>query len=94
MVKDPGKTLHTGAFKPLSQPEFLQVEEDIRGFPLAVRGSSRQRVLYIEDRWSIDDEWWRAAPLARTYFAVMVASGQRQVIFKDMVAKRWCRQSY
>jgi hypothetical protein len=94
MVQDPGKALYAGTFKTLNMPELLRVEEDHKGFPLALKGRSRQAVATIEDIWRLDDEWWRAATLARMYYAVLLVSGQRHVIFKDLATQCWYRQSY
>jgi hypothetical protein len=94
MVQDTRKTLYNGTFKPLNLPEPLQVEEDPHGLPLTLKTKKKQAIVAIEDIWRLDDEWWRATPLARLYFTVMLVSGQRQVVFKDLVANRWYRQSY
>jgi hypothetical protein len=48
----------------------------------------------IEDKWRIDDEWWRAAPLSRFYYNVLLASGQRLVLYKDLVTGEWYQQEY
>lgn len=94
MVEDTGKTLRADTYKPVNTPEAAQVEEDAAGLPLAVRVPRRQAVTDIEDRWRIDDEWWRAGPVARLYYNVLLASGQRLVLYKDLVTGGWYRQSY
>ena len=94
MVQNSGKTLCTGAVKPVNLPEPVQVEEESSGGPLAVRMPRKQVVKAIEDRWRIDDEWWRSEPVSRLYYAVMLASGQRLVIYKDLVLNGWYKQTY
>lgn len=94
MVQDTGKAPGAGAFRPVNAPEPAHVEEDARGFPIALRGRRRQAVTAIGDRWRVDDEWWRAGPLSRLYFSVLLDSGQRLVIFKDLIDGRWYRQAY
>ena len=94
MVKNPGKTLRTDAYKPLNTPEPIQVEEDAEGLPLAVREKQRQRIETIDDCWRLDDEWWRPEPVSRLYYAVCLASGQKIVIYKDLTDERWYRQFY
>ena len=84
MVQNSGKTLCADTFKPVNLPEPVQVEEDRSGLPLAVRMPRRQAVTAIEDRWRIDDEWWRSEPVSRLYYAVLFASGQRLVLYKDL----------
>lgn len=94
MVKNSGKTLRTDTYRPVNAPQPIPVEEDSSGSPLAVRTPRRQVVTAIDDRWRIDDEWWRREPVPRRYYAVRLASGQRLVLYKDLIDNRWYRQSY
>ena len=94
MVQNSGKTLCPGAVKPVNIPELVIVEEDKAGQPLAVRIKHRQVIRTIEDRWRIDDEWWRRERLGRLYYLVSLVSGQRLVIYKDLINSGWYRQTY
>ena len=94
MVEDTGKALRPGTYKPVNTPEELKVEENTEGRPVAVRGKQREAVISIEDRWRIDDEWWRAAPVSRLYYNVLLASGERVVLYKDLISNRWYEQEY
>ncbi len=94
MVENPGKTLRADTYRPVNTPEPAQVEEDASGLPLAVRLPRRQVVASIEDRWRIDDEWWRAGPVSRLYYAVRLAPGQRLVLYKDLNDSCWYKQAY
>jgi hypothetical protein len=94
MVENTRKTLRVGACRPVNTPEEVRVEENSSGLPLAVAAPSRQVVAAIEDRWRLDDEWWRQEPIARLYYAVRLASGQQLVLYKDLANGRWYRQSY
>ncbi|MGD0780677.1 MAG: hypothetical protein ABR954_07895 [Dehalococcoidales bacterium] len=94
MVENTGKTLRADAYKPVNTPTALQVEEDASGFPLAVKGKRRLSITSIEDRWRLDDEWWRAEPVSRLYYNVLLASGQRLVLYKDLVSGVWYEQEY
>jgi hypothetical protein len=94
VVADTGKTLRADAYKPVNAPEALKVEEDAAGLPVAVRIKRRQSVMTIEDRWRIDDEWWRAEPVSRLYYNVLLVSGQRLVLYKDLVTGEWYQQEY
>ncbi|MBN1160719.1 MAG: hypothetical protein JXA17_02080 [Dehalococcoidales bacterium] len=94
MVEDTGKTLRPGTYKPVNTPEELKIEEDAEGRPAAVRGKRRQAIISIEDKWRIDDEWWRAAPVSRLYYNVLLASGQRVVLYKDLTGNKWYEQEY
>ena len=94
MVPDTGKTLRADTYRPVNAPEQIQVEEDSYGLPLVVRTPRRQAVTAIDDRWRIDDEWWRREPVSRLYYAVLLASGQRLVLYKNLTNECWYRQSY
>jgi hypothetical protein len=94
MVTDTGKTLRTDSIKPVNLPEPLQVEESPAGLPVAVRLKRRQSIIAIEDCWRIDDEWWRSEPVSRLYYAVILASGQRLVLSKNLIDGSWYRQTY
>ncbi len=94
MVQNSGKTLRPDTFKPVNLPEPVAVEEDSSGGPAAIKTPRRQTVQSIEDRWRIDDEWWRSEPVSRLYYAVMLTSGQRLVIYKDLIKGGWYRQTY
>ena len=94
MVKNSGKTLRTDTYRPVNAPELIPVEEDSSGSPLAVKIPRRQVITAIDDRWRIDDEWWRREPVSRLYYAVLLASGQRLVLYKDLIDSHWYRQSY
>lgn len=94
MVADTGKTLRTDSIKPVNLPEPLQVEECPGGLPTAVRLKRRQKIIAVEDCWRIDDEWWRSEPVSRLYYAVILASGQRLVLSKNLINNSWYRQTY
>ena len=94
MVPDTGKTLRADAGRPVNAPEPVKVEEDAAGFPAAVRAKRRQAVAAVEDRWRLDDEWWRREPVSRLYFSVRLASGHRVVLYKDLVSGEWYKQGY
>jgi hypothetical protein len=70
------------------------VEEDASGLPMVVRMPRRQTVAAIEDKWRLDDEWWRAETISRLYYNVLLASGQRLVLYKDLVTGGWYQQEY
>ncbi len=94
MVADTGKTPRTDTIKPVNLPELVKVDEDASGLPVAVRLKRRQSIAAVEDIWRIDDEWWRSEPVSRLYYAVMLARGQRMVLYKDLVRGEWYRQGY
>ena len=94
MVEDTREALRPGTYKPVNTPEVIRVDEDAGGLPVAIMGKQRETIMSIEDRWRIDDEWWRAVPVSRLYYNVLLASGQRVVLYKDLVSSRWYEQEY
>jgi hypothetical protein len=94
MVQDTGKTLRTGTVKPVNLPEPIWIEESASGEPVAIKSLRKLRIISIQDRWRIDDEWWRDEPVSRFYYAVLLASGQRLVIYKDLNSGQWYKQMY
>ncbi len=94
MVQNSGTPLRFSAYKSVNLPEPAAVKEDADGWPSEILTPFKQTIVSIEDRWRIDDEWWRAEPLARMYYAVLFKSGQKLVIYKDLVKNEWYRQVY
>jgi hypothetical protein len=94
MVENTGKTLRADAYRPVNVPAPVKVEEDARGFPVAAREKRRQAVTAIEDSWRIDDEWWRSEPVSRLYYSVLLATGEKMVLYKDLISGSWYRQDY
>ena len=94
MVQNTGKTPRNDTIRPVNLPEPVRVEESPSGIPLALKTTRRQVIIVIEDRWRIDDEWWRSEPVSRLYYAVILASGQRLVLSKNLIDNCWYRQSY
>jgi hypothetical protein len=92
VVQNSGKTLCSDVLKPVNLPETVQVEEAAAGLPGIIRLPHRQAVTAIINRWRIDDEWWRSEPISRLYYTVILKSGQRMTVFKDLVKGSWLRQ--
>jgi hypothetical protein len=93
VVEAAGKTVRPDAVRSVSIPSPVRVEEDAVGRPAAVSTPRRQTVADIADRWRLDDEWWRADPISRMYYVVVLAGGQRLVLYKDLVKGDWYRQN-
>ena len=85
MVTDTGKTIRNDTIKPVNLPEPVRVEEDRAGVPVSLKTKRRQKIISIEDKWRIDDEWWRSEPVSRLCYAVILASGQRAVLYKNLI---------
>lgn len=94
MVPDTGKTLRADTIRPVNLPEPVAVEEDDAGRPSVVALGRRLPAVAIEDCWRVDDEWWRAWALSRMYYAVILVTGRRVTVFKDLTDGKWYHQSY
>ncbi len=92
MVENPGKAAGPGTYQPVNLPEPVTVEEDVSGLPKIIKLRPRQIVMSIEDKWRIDDEWWRSEPISRLYYSVLLKSGMRRVLFKDLIKNEWYKQ--
>ena len=91
---DTKKAIGTNANKPLNMPEALFVEESPSGSPVAVKLKQRHTIISVEDCWRIDDEWWRSEPVSRLYYVVILNTGRRIILCKDLINKRWYQQPY
>jgi hypothetical protein len=94
VVENTGKTPRADTYQPVNAPEPLKVGEGVSGLPVAIGMKQRQPVSSIEDRWRIDDEWWRTESISRLYYKVLLNSGQRLVLYKDLVTGGWYQQDY
>ena len=95
MVENSGKTLCADVrLRRVNMPEPVKVEESAMGVPVAVRTPRKQIVTAVDDCWRIDDEWWRNEPVSRLYYAVRFVSGQRLVIYRDLINGQWYKQAY
>ena len=95
MVPHPRAALGAGAVRPVERATPIRVQIDDAGQPVAVqrRGWPRARaVALVQDRWRIDDEWWRERPIARLYYVVLLADATLLTIFHDLVADTWLEQ--
>lgn len=93
--RNSGATDGARELRPLNAPIPIRVKVDADGRPIAVRrrGWRRPRaVAQVQDRWRIDDEWWRARPISRLYHALLLADGTLLTIYHDLLADVWLEQ--
>ena len=77
----------------LNQPKPIHGAADAKGRPtLLVVNGRRKQVSRIEQRWRIDDEWWRKE-ISRMYFDVVLEDGQRLTVFHDLIGGGWYLQT-
>ena len=51
-------------------------------------------VAHVIDMWEIEDEWWRARPVARRYWRITLETGQDMTVFQDLQTGKWYQQDY
>ncbi len=95
MVQNTGTPGSVGAIRPLRAPADLEVEVGDDGLPrVIVLGGLPLQVTAVQDRWRIDDEWWRPRPISRTYHYLVLEDGRTLTAFQDQTTSRWYRQNY
>ena len=73
----------------LNTPTPIQVRTDATDTPLEVQlGHHRVRVTEIQERWRIDDEWWRT-PICRIYHRVVLNDGRILTVYRDLESGGW-----
>jgi hypothetical protein len=84
----------------------LQVEADAAGAPRTVRFQGALRpVAAVQDRWRIDDEWWRERPVSRLYYQLQLEGGPGTpagvagataviTVYRDLIEGDWWLQRY
>ena len=81
--------------RPLNAPTPLQVQLDDQGRVVAIWRQGRltpRTIAAIQDRWRIDDEWWREHPISRVYYEVLLDDGTLLTMFQDLLADAWYEQ--
>jgi hypothetical protein len=46
----------------------------------------------VQDRWRLDDEWWRERPISRLYHTLMLEDGTLVVVYRDLLVDEWYMQ--
>jgi len=93
MVGNTGRTSDTRRIRRLKLPQAIQVEADDTGMPLRLRfGGGWQDANLARRPWRIDQHWWRAEPVRRTYYRVELQDGPPLTVYYDEVAQSWFRQ--
>ena len=58
----------------------------------APRAVNRQEVALVREEWRVLDRWWTDQPITRSYFEVVLGSGENAVVYRDEEAERWFTQ--
>jgi hypothetical protein len=73
----------------LNAPIVVRVEAHVDGSPRRV---NRAQVAAVREEWRVVDRWWTEEPVSRRYFDVVLAGGERAVVFHDEEVGRWFSQ--
>ena len=79
----------------------MRVEVDARGWPQAVLFEGVLRaVAAVQDRWRIDDEWWRETVVSRMYYELRLEGERVVTVYRELAGRRrakdggWWLQRY
>ena len=95
MVPNPRASLGARPLRVLNAPLPIEVRTDPDGHPLAVRRHAWRTprpVARNQDRWRIDDEWWRERPISRLYHTLLLADGTLLIAYHDFTTATWFEQ--
>jgi len=73
----------------INEPQPILVEVHVDGSPAQV---NRRAVALVREEWRVVDRWWTEDPVSRRYFDVVLAGGERAVVFRDEEVGRWFSQ--
>ncbi len=89
MVQNTRATKGAGGVRPLGLPRPIEVRSDERGWPVAVKLNRRWVTVTVEDRWRIDDEWWREEGVSRIYFQLALVDGRTTAVYHSLASIEW-----
>jgi hypothetical protein len=81
--------------RPLNAPSPLRVQTDTQGRIVSLWRQGRltpRSIAAIQDRWRIDDEWWREHVIARLYYELLLDDGTLLTVYHDLAADLWFEQ--
>jgi hypothetical protein len=96
VVPDPRAPLGARAVRSVSGPRPIGVQTDAMGQPVAVQRRGWPgpiAVARVQDRWMVEDEWWREHPIGRFYHTLLLEDGSRVEAYYDMPTERWYEAS-
>jgi hypothetical protein len=89
VVADSGSPRTARSARRLNAPVQVRVEAHVDGSPRRV---NRSPVAVVREEWRVVDRWWTEEPVSRRYFDVVLAGGERAVVFLDEEVGRWFSQ--
>jgi len=81
--------------RPLNAPSPLRVQIDAGGRIVSIWRQGRltpRTIAAVQDRWRIDDEWWREHAVSRMYYAVVLDDGTLLTLYHDLITDAWFEQ--
>ena len=91
MVSHSGAPIRSDQLRPLNRPRACKVNTEC-GIPIEIiEGKRHFPVDRVQDRWQINDEWWRAE-IDRNYFELVMADGRIRTVYHDRVRNTWYEQ--
>jgi hypothetical protein len=79
-----------GRIRPLNAPSRAQVRTGRDDTPVRVRLRGRDcAVESVQERWRIDEGWWWARPVSRTYWRLVLADGRLVTVYEDLLDHTW-----
>ena len=92
MVKNSREKACPGPIRPLNSLKPVRVTASDEGWPQAIGSRPILKVASVEDRWRIDDEWWRGSPISRIYHQCVLEDGRKMTLCQDLNENRWYTQ--
>jgi len=89
VVADSGSTRTARTARRLNAPRAALVEAHADGTPRRV---NRQGVAVLREEWRVVDRWWTEEPVSRSYFDVVLETGEHAVVFRDEERACWFTQ--
>src|SRR5437667_8080455 len=95
LVKTSAFNSHRSELRPLNAPSPLRVQTDAEGRIVSILRQGRltpRTIAAVQDRWRIDDEWWREHAISRAYYEVVLDDGSLLTMYQDLIADEWFEQ--
>ena len=95
MVAHSRAPLGSRDLRPLNAPSTIRVLTEAEGRPTAIwrpGWPAPRAVARVQDRWRIDDEWWRERAISRLYHTLILEDGVLIVVYHDLIEDEWFEQ--
>ena len=71
-------------------PILVKVQEDdgYRPLPVTFEGDTLD-VVFIDERWEEEAEWWKPEPVVEMHYQVSLGDGRQLTVFRNVVTGGW-----